>query len=275
VTQVERLVLIGDPVSHSLSPTMHNAALAAAGSSLRYEAVQVDAHDLDRTMATFRAAHVAGNVTSPHKKNVLASMQKLTRVATRVGAVNTFWVDADGDLAGDNTDVTGFFGMVEEVLGHEPVGAHVAVLGAGGAASAVLAALESWEGVTATVHARDLSRASALQMRFSVVVRACSMRDPCLADATIVVNATPVGAGGTDELPVDLDRISPQAAVLDLAYARNETALVRAARDRGHVSSDGLPMLLHQGVAAFHRWLGIDPDIDAMRNALLQAAGRS
>ena len=269
-------MLIGDPVSHSLSPTMHNAALAAAGSPLRYEAVQVDPHDLAATMETFRAAHVAGNVTSPHKKNVLASMQKLTRVATRVGAVNTFWVDADGDLAGDNTDVTGFSGMVEEVLGGAPAGARVAVLGAGGAASAVLTALEVWEGATATVHARDLSRASALQMRFSVVVRACSMRDPCLADATIVVNATPVGAGGTnEELPVDLDRISPQAAVLDLAYARNETALVRLARGRGHVASDGLPMLLHQGVAAFHRWLGLDPDVDVMRNALLHASGRT
>ena len=271
----ERLVLIGDPVAHSLSPTMHNAALAAAGLAIRYEAVQVSPQELDATMVAFRAGRVAGNVTSPHKKLVLASMQKLTRLATRVGAVNTFWVDDDGDLAGDNTDVVGFSGLVEEVMHEPPPGARVAVLGAGGAAAAVLTAIETWDGATATVHARDLSRASALQMRHSVVVRACSMRDPCLADATIVVNATPVGAGGTNEPPIDLDRVSPGAAVLDLAYAPNETALVRSARERGHLASDGLPMLLHQGVAAFHRWLGVDPDIGVMRSALLQAAGRT
>ena len=201
-------------------------------------------------------------------------MQKLTRIATRVGAVNTFWVDDDGDLAVDNTDVTGFAGMIEQVMGEAPVGARVAVLGAGGAASAVLVAMEAWEGASATVHARDLSRASALQMRHSVVVRACSMRDPCLADATIVVNATPLGARESDEMPVELDRLSPKAVVLDLAYAPEETTFVRASRGGGHLASDGLPMLLHQGVAAFHRWLGLDPDIEVMRHALKQAARR-
>ena len=94
------------------------------------------------------------------------------------------------------------------------------------------------------------------------------MRDPCLSDATIVVNTTPLGLGPDDPLPVELERLNPGAVILDLVYGRGETKLVVAARARGHVACDGLPMLLHQGAAAFHRWFGIDPDIAAMREAL-------
>jgi shikimate dehydrogenase len=100
------------------------------------------------------------------------------------------------------------------------------------------------------------------------------MRDPCIEDATLVVNATSVGMVD-DQLPVDLERMSPSAAVLDLVYGRNETPFVVAARERGHVAQDGLRMLLHQGVASFERWFGETPDRDVMWTALAGAAGRS
>lgn len=266
-------MLIGHPVSHSLSPAMYNAALAAAGMDLRYEALDVPPESLESTLAALASSRPAGNFTIPHKKAALRLMHESSQLAGAVGAVNTFWTSDDGNLSGDNTDVPGFNAMVIELLGAFPDGARVAVLGAGASASAVLTAIESWPNATASVHARDLARAMSMRMRHSVVVRACSMRDPCLEDADIVVNATPVGLGN-DEHPTELERLSPRAVVLDLVYAPGETAWVRAARERGHVASDGLSMLLHQGIAAYELWIGAPPDKRVMWEALMEATGR-
>lgn len=274
MTTRDRLVLLGHPVSHSLSPLMHNAALEAAGMAVRYEAIDVSPEGFDDTLAQLKAQRAAGNVTVPHKRHALALMQKLTSAAKRADAVNTFWVDGDGDLAGDNTDVIGFNLFAEEIAGEIPPGARVAVLGAGGAAGAVIAAIEAWPDATISVHARDLSRAVAIRMRHSVVVRACSMRDPCLADASIIVNATPAGMDG-HSLPIDISQLSPGSIVLDLVYLSGETPLVREARAAGHTASDGLRMLLHQGAASFKRWFDVEPDREVMWNALARATGRT
>jgi shikimate dehydrogenase len=270
----ERLVLIGHPVSHSLSPVMQNAALAAKGVAVRYEALDVLPEDLPATLSGLSHVKAAGNITVPHKKAAMACMRVCSDTAHHTAAVNTFWGDGYGALDADNTDVAGFAAAVSDLLGEIPAGIRVAVLGAGGAASAVLSALDEWPGVTASVHARDLARGMSLRMRHSAVVRVCSMRDPCIEDATLVVNATSVGMVD-DQLPVDLERMSPSAAVLDLVYGRNETPFVVAARERGHVAQDGLRMLLHQGVASFERWFGETPDRDVMWTALAGAAGRS
>lgn len=272
--QRDRLVLIGHPVAQSLSPVMHNAALEAAGLAVRYEAIDVAPEDIGGVLAGLARENSAGNVTFPHKKAAMSAMGSYSEVAHRAGAVNTFWSDGSGSLEGDNTDVAGFDAAVVELLGGMPEGARVAVLGAGGAAGAVLTAIDAWPGATASVHARDLARAVAMRMRHSVVVRACSMRDPCLADADLVVNATSIGME-TDELPEELDRLAPHAVVFDLVYGPNETAFVRTARERGHTASDGLRMLLHQGVAAFERWFAAPPDQVVMWKALLEATGRT
>lgn len=274
MTMPGRLFLIGHPVAHSLSPLMQKAAIEAAGLEATYEAIDVAPDALGATLDDMRASRAAGNLTVPHKRSAMRHMQKCTPVAMRAGAVNTFWVDDDADLAGDNTDVTGFAGMVNAVLSDIPVDARVAILGAGGAAAAVVTAIEAWPGATATVHARDLSRAVAIRMRHSVVVRACSMRDPCLADADIVVNATSLGLAAGDALPVELDRLASGAIVLDLVYGQDETVFVRAARERGHMAADGLLMLLHQGAAAFERWFGAPPDKEVMWAALAGATSR-
>lgn len=272
--QRERLVIIGHPVSQSLSPVMHNAALAAKGWDLRYERLDVLPENLNETLALFARTRCGGNITVPHKKTALASMRVVSDIAHKVGAVNTFWGDGYGALDGDNTDVSGFESAVRELLGDIPSGLRVAVLGAGGAAAAALTAIDSWPSATATVHARDLARAMSAQMRHSAVVRACSMRDPCLSDADLVVNATPIGMGN-DDIPIDTSQIRSGAAVLDMVYAKNETRLVRDARDAGHKSVDGLRMLLHQGVAAFRLWFNEDPDSDIMWNALEMETGRA
>lgn len=270
----ERLVLIGHPVSQSLSPAMHNAALEAAGMDLRYEALDVAPENLDATLAELAKVPCGGNFTMPHKKAAMHSMRVISDVAQHVGAINTFWGDGYGALDGDNTDVAGFGGAARDLLGEIPEGIRVAILGAGGAAAAALTAIDEWPGATASVHARDLARAMSMRMRHSAVVRACSMRDPCLREANLVVNATPVGMAG-NEMPIELDGLRPDAFILDLVYSPSETALVRETRARGHKSADGLRMLLHQGVAAFELWFHQKPDAGVMWSALLRATGRS
>ena len=272
--QRERLVIIGHPVSQSLSPVMHNAALAAKGWDIRYERLDVTPENLTGTLDALARSRCGGNITIPHKKTALASMRVVSDIAHKVGAVNTFWGDGFGALDGDNTDVEGFEASVRDLLGEIPSGLRIAVLGTGGAAAAALTAIDSWPSATASVHARDLARAMSAQMRHSAVVRVCSMRDPCLADADLIVNATPIGMGN-DEIPIDLAHINSRAAVFDMVYQPDETRFVRESRNAGHKSMDGLRMLLHQGVAAFRLWFREDPDAELMWNALMEETGRA
>jgi shikimate dehydrogenase len=270
----ERLVLIGHPVSQSLSPLMHNAALEEKGSSIKYEAIDVTPENLEATLAELSHTRSGGNFTIPHKKTAVRSMRVISDVAHSVGAVNTFWSDGYGAIDGDNTDVAGFNEAVRELMGQTPSGIRVAVVGAGGAAAAALTAIDQWDNVTASVHARDLARAMSMRMRHSAVVRVCSMRDPCLSDADLVVNATPIGMGA-DDIPVDISHLRRDAVVFDMVYGREETKFVREARAEGHQAADGLRMLLHQGIAAFTLWFGETPSPDVMWTALKGATGRS
>lgn len=261
-----RLVLLGHPVSHSLSPRFQNAALRAAGIPLVYEALDVPPAALPDVLALLQRERAAGNVTVPHKLAVAARCARRTPVAERTGAVNTFWHE-DGALVGDNTDVAGFDALARHVLGAAPPAAVVAVIGAGGGAAAVCAAVEQWPGSRVRVHARDPRRAAALASRFPGLVAVAPSIDAALADATIVVNATPIGLAGS-AMPVAVERLPRDAAVMDLAYRAGETPWVRAARAAGHAAADGLEMLIAQGADAFTRWFGRDPDRAAMRAAL-------
>ena len=261
-----RLVLLGHPVAHSLSPAMQNAALLRAGVALTYEALDVAPDDVAAVLVALRAQHAAGNVTMPHKGAVAARCDRRTDVAERTGMVNTFWYDG-ADLIGDNTDVAGFEGMVRHLLGGPRDGAQVALLGAGGGAAAVLDVLREWPGVAVRLWARSAERARGLGTTHrGIVTRAESVRDAC-ASASIVINATPVGLSG-DAVPVDVASLRDDAAVMDLAYRRGETPWVRAARARGLVAADGRQMLVEQGAAAFVRWFGEEPDRAAMLAAL-------
>src|SRR6202040_2695378 len=149
-----RLVLLGHPVAHSLSPIFQNAALRAAGISLLYEAVDVAPRDLRALLKKLKELGVAGNVTIPHKVAVHASCDELTDTAKRVGAVNTFWFESDR-LHGDNTDVGGFDAAARALLGGETTGARMVVLGSGGAAAAIIAAAEQWTDARVAIVARN------------------------------------------------------------------------------------------------------------------------
>ena len=259
-----RLVLLGHPVGHSLSPRIQNAALASAGIPLEYTAIDVEPAERPGTLDRLITERAAGNVTIPHKRAV-AARAVLSPLAARVGAVNTFWVE-DGRLRGDNTDVTGFDAAVRSLIGHPPHGP-VAVFGAGGSASAVLAAVERWPGCVARVHGRTAAHVEELCARYPRASQASPALDAALHGAELVVNATPIGLD-SDDYPIPLELIPPNAAIMDLVYRPGGTAWTRAASARGHRASDGLPMLIEQGAHAFERWFSIPADRRAMWRAV-------
>ncbi len=261
-----RLVLLGHPVSHSLSPVFQNAALRAAGIPLTYEACDVAPSDLETLLGGLVRQGAAGNVTAPHKAAVAGACAHLTPVARQVGAVNTFWTE-NGALIGDNTDAEGFHNAVVHLRGATPSQATIALLGAGGAAAAVLAAVAGWDRCTARVWNRTPERARSLCARFPGVAIPADTTASATAGAALVVHATTVGVTG-EAVPIDPDLLPATADVVDLVYRRGETAWVRQARARGLRAVDGLPMLIEQGALAFERWFGEAPDRAAMWTAL-------
>jgi shikimate dehydrogenase len=237
---------------------------------ITYEAIDVKPGALDSAVHRLVAARAAGNVTIPHKEAMARHCSRLDVVAGRVNAVNAFRVGDDGVLEGTNTDVAGFDALAREA-GALRTGAHVAVLGAGGSAAAVLAALERWSGATVSLFNRTAERAASLAARFPIVKVITTTAAEAVSDAAVVVNATSLGLKTDDAFPVAIDSLRSDAIVLDLVYRPRETAWVTAARRRGHPAVDGLCMLLEQGALAFEWWLGIAAPRDVMREALMTA----
>ncbi len=262
-----RLVLLGHPVAHSISPRFQNAALEAAGIPLTYELLDVHPDALDNTLALLASERAAGNITIPHKEQVASRCARLMPLAQRVGAVNVFWYE-DGLLVGDNSDVGGAEAMMRALLGASLAGARVAMIGAGGSAAAVLCAAERCGVRDVRVYNRNMQRAELLAARFAPLANAARSLGDALADATLVINATPLGLREGDEFPVPVDRLPQGCAVFDLAYARGETAWVKAARNAGHRATDGEGMLIEQGAIAFERWFGVEPDRNVMWKAM-------
>ncbi len=261
-----RLLLLGHPVAHSLSPAMQNAALRSAGIPLAYEAMDVAPSALGKVAGLLCDAMAAGNVTVPHKEAFASLCRSRSPVATRVGAVNTFWTEGGG-LVGDNTDVGGFDAAVRRHFGLSHDRGTIVVLGAGGSAAAVLAAVERWNGARARIVARSSHRAAALAARFAGIAGVVPDIAAAARDATLVVNATPVGLENSD-YPADPALFAAGTDVLDLTYRRGETPWVHACRARGLRAADGLAMLVEQGALAFERWFGALPDREAMWKAV-------
>ncbi len=263
-----RLVLLGHPVAHSLSPVFQNAALTAAGLSARYEAIDVADDALDATLRALVREGAAGNVTIPHKERVAKLCDALTPLAVRLGAVNTWWTE-DGRLHGDNTDVGGFDDAVVSLLGNIPERCQVAVLGAGGSARAVVAAIGAWPGSRLAIWARTMSRAHELVcLGPPDRTTAEEFMAHALRGADLIVNTTPIGLHD-DQVPVNPGVLRSGAACLDLVYRRTgPTPFVQLARAQGRLADDGLGMLIAQGARSWSRWFGVTPDRAVMTHAL-------
>lgn len=267
------LYLIGDPVAHSLSPAMQNAAFAALGLPHRYELMRVAADDLGDAVKRIRGEDVLGaNVTIPHKEAIGKHLDAIEETAQRIGAVNTLF-KRGGQLRGDNTDAGGFSDALRE-MDVDVAGRRVLLLGAGGAARACADQL-----IRARAHVvianRTPTRLAALTKALPAMVGAghsfgtLSSPPRILDRYDVVVNATSLGLHGEDALEgIELPR---EITVVDVIATADETPLIRRAKASGCVAVDGLLMLLHQGTRAFRLWTGVDAPVAAMRAALPRA----
>jgi shikimate dehydrogenase len=266
--------VIGDPVGHSLSPTIQNAAFAHCGLDWIYVAFPVATGEGAAAIDAVRTLQIAGlNVTMPHKETVAAACDELTPDAKLLGAVNTVWRRHDGVIVGDSTDGEGFVRSLRED-GADPAGRRVLVLGAGGASRSVVLALGR-VGARVTIAARRVSAAEATAALApdAVAVDMADIAD-ALAGAEIIVNVTPLGMRG-EPPPFDVAQLRPGQFVADTVYHPMETPLLAGARERGIAGTNGLGMLIHQAALAFERWTGVDAPVDVMRSAALDVLERA
>ncbi len=261
--------VIGWPVAQSKSPLIHRfwlKMLAVDGDYGRFPVAPERLADAVRALPALGLCGV--NVTVPHKVAVIDLLDHVDPVAAMVGAVNTIVVEPSGALRGANTDVAGF---MEPLAGQVLAGRAATVLGAGGAARAVLAGLRDAGIAEVTIVARDAGAAAALLARFGLAGRVQGFDRPLPADTALLVNATSLGMVGKDPLAVDLGRLPPDTIVYDLVYAPLETGLLAAARRRDLPAIDGLSMLIGQAAPAFSAFFGAAPPrhCDAELRALL------
>lgn len=258
--------VIGDPVRQSLSPVLHQAAYAALGLDWVYVAFEVAAGSTPSALAAVRDLHLVGvSVTMPHKEAAVGGCDELSDHAARLRSVNTVTRLADGRLHGDSTDGEGFLRSLRDG-GHEVAGRSVVVLGAGGAARAVAAALVG-EGAQVCIAARRRERAIAAAELSGAAAVAWGDRDDAARASDVLVNATPVGMAGA-ELPVDPAVLHAGAVVADLVYHPRPTPLLAAAAAAGAATCGGLGMLVHQAALQVERWAGMPAPLAAMRTAV-------
>jgi shikimate dehydrogenase len=267
-TPATRLIaLLGDPVSHSLSPAFQNAAFREAGVDGVYLALRCDAAEVPGLLRGIARAGGGGNVTIPHKGVAARAVERRTDAVARTDACNTYWSEK-GEVWGDNTDVAGVTESVRSLLGGPPRGARALVIGAGGAARATVAALAAGGAGEVVVVNRTPERSRSLVERFEdAPVRGARWEELTGEAFDLAVNATSLGLHPSDPLPADPSTLRA-AAALDLVYAPGGTRWLHALQAAGVPAIDGIEMLIHQGVASFRRWWGVEPSVDAMRAAL-------
>ena len=259
------LAVIGDPIEHSLSPCMHNAAITASGLDAVYVAFHVEAVSLPHVLRAFEALGIAGNVTVPHKVAVSSLLIRVTGMAKDVGAVNTFWPE-NGRLIGDNTDVQGVLDTVASLDAEGPW----LILGTGGAArAAVIAAREHT--VSVRIRSRQDSRANDLAEWARLHGVSDAAPDDGSLDFGVAINATPVGMGGEGRLPMPREFVDRCAAGFDMVYQRTPTPFVELFLSQDKTVVDGRAMLVAQGVYAFERFF---PDVQAPREVMRAAVNR-
>ena len=271
--------VIGDPIEHTMSPVMHNAAFNQLGLDYLYIAFRVRKEELGKAIEGMRALNIIGlNVTIPHKVTIIPFLDELDPLADRIGAVNTV-VNSDGVLQGYNTDATGFLQALLD-RGVKPKGKNVVILGAGGASRAISFILAD-RGANLVILNRLLELDWAEKLAYEITeafkkeVKALELNEENLATvlegADILVNATSVGMSpDTDETPVPAKLLKPSLVVFDVVYNPTQTRLMREAEAAGAKTIGGLDMLVWQGALAFEKWTGQKPPVDLMKKEAMK-----
>lgn len=257
--------LLGWPVAHSRSPLIHNHWLARYGIPGRYVLFPVAPEKLEAAVRGLATLRLRGcNVTTPHKQAIFPLLDHVDELARKIGAINTVVVEQDGTLSGLNNDGNGFVQSVRDAVpGWRPDAGPIAIVGAGGAARAIVASLQAQGAREIRIVNRTRARAEELQARFGapLVVASWDERADALDGVALAINAT--NQGMTEKPPLDLalDALPREATVADVIYVPRETPLLAAARARGHRTVNGLGMLLNQARPAFNAWYGVMPEI--------------
>ncbi len=284
-----RAAVLGWPASHSLSPRLHGYWLGELGINGTYRAINVEPEKFSGKLHALAAKGYKGfNVTLPHKEAALAAVDEADAEARRIGAVNTIVVGGDGRLLGSNTDGYGFIENLKANPAGLDAGAIITggpavVLGAGGAARSVVAALDNAGAPEIRVVNRTVEKARAMAHDIShdigrekgaaIGVFSWPEREKALTGAALLVNATALGMGGGTALEIALDNLPPGALVTDIVYTPLITPLLAAAARRGNPTVDGLGMLIHQARPGFNAWFGAWPEITpGLRENILAAA---
>jgi shikimate dehydrogenase len=275
---MRKAFVVGHPIRHSRSPLIHEYWLKEHGLPGTYERIDVPPEDFASFLRELRGKEfVGGNVTLPHKEAAFQAIDRRTKRAERLAAVNTLWFE-DGQLWGDNTDIVGFTAHLDQSLGtgwDEGVDTAL-VIGAGGAGRAVVAGLQERPFKRILVANRSSEKAEELVQALareggpSLAPLPWNHRDRAVAEAQLIVNTTSLGMAGQPPLSLDLTAAVPNAIVADIVYVPLKTPLLAAAEARGLRGVDGLGMLLHQAVPAFSRWFGVSPRVTpALRDLIV------
>jgi shikimate dehydrogenase len=272
-SMAKRAFVIGDPISHSRSPLIHNHWLTKYGIAGSYEAIHVKQNELPHFLASIIAhGYSGGNVTIPHKEAVLAAIPGHDTIAAQIGAANTIWVESGG-LRATNTDSFGFAQNLDDHVPNWDHGKTALVLGAGGAARAILHALLSRGFVDVRIANRTVGRAEELAASFGSKVSAYAFAglDALGSTADLVVNTTSLGMKGEGAIPLDFTKLRRSAIVTDIVYVPLMTPFLAAAQAAGLRTVDGLGMLLHQARPGFEKWFGILPEVTPeLRNLIIK-----
>lgn len=272
MAETSRAFVIGHPIAHSRSPMIHRHWLKEHGIDGTYDAIDVAPDALAPFMERMRTGElVGGNVTIPHKERVFEAVDRRDDAAEAIGAVNTLWMEV-GELVGGNTDAYGFAANLDAGAPEWRDAGSALVLGAGGAARAVVHAFRSAGIGRITVLNRTRARAEDLALAFPGVEAAgLDAAQSLLSQVDLLVNTTSLGMKGQPPLDLDPDALPNEAIVTDIVYAPLETPLLEMAKARGLKTVDGLGMLLHQAVPGFERWFGIPPHVSPDLRALIVA----
>ncbi|ABG30153.1 shikimate dehydrogenase [Roseobacter denitrificans] len=274
MTKIPLAGVMGAPIAHSKSPQLHRHWLETYGISGFYVPMEVKAADVEHVLRTLpKMGFVGLNVTLPHKEAVLKLADQITDRARLIGAANTLTFGKDGEIHADNTDGYGFLENLRSgATDWTPSQGPAVVLGAGGAARAVIVALLDAGVPEIILTNRTRARSDQLQSDFGNRVRVMDWTQisGVLHEAQLLVNTTSLGMVGKPEMEASLDGLQAHTTVTDLVYNPLKTRLLEVAEEKGCVTVDGLGMLLHQGVPGFERWFGRRPDVtDATRAAVL------